>query len=207
MSSQTPHASGFAGAIRRRSAGSFEGVSLAAYRRLLGSALGAAEAAGFRRATTAAKLCEAGVPPHLAKVYEIWPGQQRKSMEDLGRLLSAARKEVSRLHAIFTRVRGRMGDETLEAVLRVLPGGDIRPCREMDDEFTAEEKRACRMIYSLYTLGIGATPEVRTLLSKVLTQKLSPGRKRVVRKSLTRAKGRGTAGGKGSPRKAARAVA
>lgn len=128
-------------------------------------------------------------------------------MEDLGRLLSAAREEVSRLHAIFTRVRGRMGDETLEAVLRVLPGGDIRPCREMDDEFSDEEKKACRMIYSLYTLGIGATPEVRALLSKVLTQKLSPVRKRVVRKALVRAKVREGKGGKTVRRKAARGSA
>lgn len=174
MSSSTLSETRIVGAAKRRAGGSFEGVSLAAYRRLLGSALRAAEAAGIRRPAAATKLCAAGVPPHLAKVYEIWPGQQKRSMEDLGKLLSAAREEVSRLHAIFSRVRGRLGNETLEAVFRVFPEGDIRPCREMDGEFSEEEKKACRMIYSLYTLGIGASPEVHGLLSRVLTQKLSP---------------------------------
>lgn len=174
MNTQPPRSTTLSGIVRRRAPGSFEGVSLAAYRRLLSSALSAAEEAGFRRAASAAKLCEAGVPPHLAKVYEIWPLQQKKSMEDLGRLLASGRTEATKLHAIFSRVRARMGDETLEAILRVLPGGDIRPCREMDEEFSDEEKEACRMLYSLYTLGIGSTPEVRRMLSKVLTQKLSP---------------------------------
>lgn len=134
----------------------------------------AAEKAGVRGVTSAAKLCSGGVPPHLAKVYEIWPAQQKKSMEELGRLLTTSQEEAVRMHTIFSRVRSRMGDETLEAVLRVVPSGDIRPCLEMADEFRAEEKRACQMIYSLYTLGIGATTEVRGMLSKVLSQKLSP---------------------------------
>ncbi len=139
---------------KRLQPGNFEGVSLAAYRRLLVAAIAAAQ--------------EKEVPPHLARVHKLWPAQQEKSLQVLASLMRDGQEEIQKRHFRFNAVRERIGEDILEALLRVTPKGEIRPCREAEGELDPEEQEACHTIYSLYTLAIGTDSKVRKMLAKVL---------------------------------------
>jgi len=169
--------------VKRRSAGSFEGISLAAYKRLLPSALAAAQNAGFARAAQARELCEAGVPPHLAKVCEIWPEQQKKSLAALAQIRDAGGREIARKYSVFTTVRKELGEAVLESMFRVMPDGEIRLDCDSAGDLGSDHEECCRTIYALYALSIGSTGEIRSLLSRLLAASIGgksrlPGRRR-----------------------------
>lgn len=199
MHSDEPNSLRKKGAVRRREAGSFEGISLGAYRRLLGTAIRAAHDAGAGEQSDTRILSEHGVPPHLAKVYGVWHAQQKQALSELSRMMDAGKTKVARIHSTFSNLRGRVGEEVLEAMMRVYPNGEIGFSGGASGIFSEEEEEACRSIYTLYTLAITAPPEARKMIAVILSggrcAGLSTQRKKGARESggagRKRAVGRG----------------
>jgi hypothetical protein len=161
--------------VKKRTAGSFEGISLAAYKRLLPSALMRVQETGISSEAGISKLCSAGVPPHLAKVYELWTKQRARAMEELFRIRDAEGQELARKHAVFSFVKKSVGETTLETMMRVTASGEIRLDHDYAGELNSEQESCCGTIYALYSLALASTREVRKLLSRILASKINGG--------------------------------
>jgi len=145
------------------------GISLAAYKRLLPCAI-----------ETVAKERFSGdkvvLAPHLNKVYETWPLQQKQAMLKISQMGTRSRGWVARRKKTFAQLRSKFGEVTLDGIFRVSWEGEIWFDKE---EAVANkvslgkfEVEACVFMYSFYTLVIGAPNEVKHKLANMLASKL-----------------------------------
>jgi hypothetical protein len=154
----------------------FAGISLAAYKRLLNTAIEAAVKSGCHRAASISDLTGAGLAPHLAKVYSIWHKQQKKSMEKTIELLTQRKSWLASRKRNFSAMRKKLGDEKLDALFRVNEDGEITldsHAVEGGVKLTQLQKESCLAMYPLYTLILGSPKEVRVKLAEALALKLS----------------------------------
>jgi hypothetical protein len=152
----------------------FSGISLSAYKRLLGSAIEAASKSGRCGARSVGELTEAGLAPHLAKVYSIWSRQQKLSMEKTIEMLGRKKSWLAVRKKTFSALRERVGEEKLDSLFRIDECGEI----VFDPSgggptLSAKEKEACLSMYPLYTLVLGAPRELKVKLATALALKLS----------------------------------
>jgi hypothetical protein len=145
----------------------FQGISLAAYKRLLPCAL-----------ETMATSGEGGqvLAPHLQKVFDVWPKQQRLAMAQIVNMSKRSKAWVRRRKKTFEERRCSLGETTMDAVFRVLWNGaivfDAEEARERRAKFSKLDVESCILMYSFYTLVIGAPAEVKIKLAEMLAGKL-----------------------------------
>lgn len=145
------------------------GVSLAAYKRLLPCAIEAV--AKDKRPGERVALA-----PHLNKVYETWPLQQKQAMLKISQMGTRSRGWVVRRKKTFAQLRGKFGEVTLDGIFRVSWEGEIWFDKEEAEAKNVTlgkfEVEACVFMYSFYTLVIGAPTEVKHKLASMLASKL-----------------------------------
>lgn len=139
---------------------------MAAYKRLLPCALEAVAGGA-----TGEQLA-----PHLNKVYSTWPEQQKRAMNLVSQIGSRSKIWVSGRKRTFTRLRDRLGETELDGIFRVTWTGEIVFDREeaqvREISLKKQEIESCILMYSFYTLVLGAPYEVKSRLAELLASKL-----------------------------------
>lgn len=143
---------------------------MGAYKRLLPCAL---EAASGDAGEGAGKW----MAPHLSKVYTMWPAQQKQAMTKIAQMGKQSKNWITRRKKTFGQLRAKLGEVALDGVFRVTWEGEIIFDREEAEgrgiKFSRAEVESCLMLYSFYTLALGAPREVKSKLAEMLANKLA----------------------------------